>query len=547
MIGLRELRRREITSWDEAASRTFELPAIERYNIAADCLRAPGDATALFAVAGDDIRRVTVGELDIASARLAAGLRSLGLEPGDRVAIKLSQSVEMAVAILAVLRAAGVVVPISNVLGDDGVRYRLGHSRPRILIAAGSERETALAADLDLTLVATGEDGPSPTMRELVERAPSAGGEMAATRPDSPALLLYTSGTTGKPKGVLHGHRVILGHHAIDYALDLIRPDDVAYSPVDWAWAGGLFLGLLVPRAYGIPVVAFREPRFDAERTLALMRSCGVSVGLFPPTVLRLLRQSDAVTPERARELRLRCFVTGAEAVEPELFGWAAKVLGVTVNNAYGQTEANALIGHSSALGALDPAALGRPYPGRRVAVVDDAMQPVPAGDLGQVAVAADDPVCMLGYWNDPDATAAKIVDGWLPTGDTAHVDERGEFFFHGRSDDMIKSGAYRIGPAEVEAAVLLHSAVAECAVVGLPDPVRGQIVTAFVRLRGPDAASDELTAALQQQVREKVGAHAYPRDVRYVADLPRTTLGKVDRKTLRERFAAGVHEEARR
>jgi acetyl-CoA synthetase len=537
VIGLRELRRRDVTSWEDAGP-SLEWPIIDRYNIAADCLRGPSDATALLAVEGDGIRRVTVGELDAASARLAAGLRSLGLEPSDRVAIKLSQSIDMAVAILAVLRAGAVVVPVSNVLGDDGVRYRLGDSDPRIVIAAGSEQEAALAAELAVTLVATEAGGPRPTMRELIERAPSGERSLAPTAPDSPALLLYTSGTTGKPKGVLHGHRVVLGHHAIDYALDHVRPDDVAYSPVDWAWAGGLFLGLLVPRAYGLPVVAFREPRFDVERTLEILRICGVSAGLFPPTVLRLLRQSGAVTADVARRLRLRCFVTGAEAVEPALFEWAAEELGVVVNNAYGQTEANALIGHSSVLGPLDPVALGRAYPGRRVAVLDEAMRPAPAGELGQIAVAADDAVCMLGYWNDPEATARKLADGWLPTGDTAHVDDRGQFFFHGRSDDMIKSGAYRIGPAEVEAAVLLHPAVAECAVVGLPDPVRGQVVTAFVRLRAPEAAGDELTATLQREVRERVGAHAQPRDVRYVSELPRTTTGKVDRRVLRERFA---------
>jgi acetyl-CoA synthetase len=337
---------------------------------------------------------------------------------------------------------------------------------------------------------------------------------------------------------VLHGHRVLLGHHAIDFALDFIRPGDVSYGPVDWAWGGGLFLGFLVPLAHGVPVVAFREPRFDPARTIELMRACGVSIGLFPPTVLRMLRQSGLVTPEVAATLRLRCLVTGAEAVEPELFGWAASELGVTVNNAYGQTEANALIGHSTALGALEPTCLGRAYPGRGVVVLDDELRPCAPGVAGQIAVRADDPVCMLGYWNDEEATRAKFVDGWLPTGDTAHVDEHGQFFFHGRSDDIIKSGAYRIGPTEIEATLLLDAAVAECAVVGLPDEVRGEVVTAFVRLRPGAAGDEDLTARLQQQVRARVGGHAYPRDVRYVDDLPRTSTGKIDRATLRRRFA---------
>jgi acetyl-CoA synthetase len=493
MIGLRDLAVRG-TSWETP----FALPAITTYNIAADCLRHDGVALRVFE--GED---VTFAELDALSGRFASGLLARGVQPGDRVAVKLSQSLEMAVAVLGVLRLGAIVVPLSTVLGEDGLRHRLSDSAPRVIVDAGS--------------FALG-DAVAP---------------MAATTPDTPAILLYTSGTTGKPKGVLHGHRVILGHHAIDFALDGIRPGDVSYGPVDWAWGGGLFLGLLVPLAHGIPVVAYREPRFDPEKALAVMRSCGVSVGLYPPTVLRLLRQSGLARPDR---LRLRCFVTGAEAVEPELLEWAAQDLGVTVNNAYGQTEANALIGHSTMLGPVDAAALGRPYPGRRIALLDDELRRVGPGEAGQIAVATDDPVCMLGYWNQPEASQRKLAGGWLMTGDTAHADERGQIFFHGRSDDLIKSGAYRIGPAEVEAALLLDESVAECAVVGLPDAARGEVVTAFVRLR-EGVADEQLTLRLQQRVRVKVGAHAYPRDVRYLGELPRTSSGKVDRAGLKRSF----------
>jgi acetyl-CoA synthetase len=536
MTGLRDLAF-DASSWEEA-ERRFSPPRIDQYNIAADCLRAPASAPAILTVDGDGIATTTYGDLERASARLAAGLGALGVRPGDRVAIKLSQSVEMAVAILAVLRAGAIVLPVSNVLGADGIRYRLDSAGPRLLIAAGTEEERDLAAEAGLRLIATRDGATGATLDALIRGAPASSGGFAPTTPDTPALLLFTSGTTGKPKGVLHGHRVVLGHHAIHFALDGIRPGDVSYSPVDWAWAGGLFLGLLVPLARGVPIVAFREPRFDAERVLGLLRDGGVSVGLFPPTVLRMLRHSGLVTPHVRDGLRLRCLVTGAEAVEPELFGWAAEELGVRVNNAYGQTEANALIGHSGMLGDLDETCLGRPYPGRRIALVDDELQPVAPGEPGQVMVGAEDPVCMLSYWNDPEATARKLAGGWLPTGDTAHADERGQLHFHGRSDDLIKSGGYRIGPAEIEAALLRDPTVAECAVVGLPDAVRGEVVTAFVRLRDPAGAGDELTKVLQRQVRGAVGAHAYPRSVRYVEDLPRTTTGKVDRATLRRKFA---------
>jgi acetyl-CoA synthetase len=494
VTGLRDLVLRDARSWEDAAAR-FRVRLPGRYNIAADCLSAPAGDVALIDADGG---RVTFGELDALSARVAGGLAALGVAPGDRVAVRLSQGVDMASCVLAVLRLGAILVPISTVLGADGVAHRLADSEPRVVI---------------------GEAGVPP--ERLREGAPA---PFAATAPDTPAILLYTSGTTGKPKGILHGHRVLLGHHAIDFALDGIRVGDVSYGPVDWAWGGGLWLGLLVPLAHGIPVVAFRERRFDPERTVALLRAHGVSVGLFPPTVLRLLRQSGVPLDG----LRLRCLVTGAEAVEPDLLEWAAEELGVTVNNAYGQTEANALIGHSSLLGALDPTSLGRPYPGRRIALLDDDLQPVAPGEPGQIAVAADDPVCHLG-----------APPGWLLTGDTAQAGERGQLYFVGRADDIIKSGAYRIGPAEVEAALLLDAAVAECAVVGLPDPARGQVVTAFVRLRGDAAGGAELTERLQQHVRARVGGHAYPRDVRYVGDLPRTSTGKVDRATLRRAAAA--------
>ena len=534
MIRLAGLSVRGARSWDDASAR-FAWPAAGSYNIAADCLDHAGTKTALISVTADGVRRITFASLDSMSARLAAGLAGLGLTAGDRVAVKLGQSVEMAVAVFAVLRAGGIVVPVSNVLAEDAVRHRLADSQPRIVIAAGSEQEAALASEVGATLVRAGGPGPGHSLDGLAAGAAGAA-RPASTRPDSPALLLYTSGTTGKSKGVLHGHRVLLGHHCVDYALNYISPDDVSWSPVDWAWAGGLLLGLLVPLAHGVPVVAFRETRFAADRTLSVLADCGVSVGLFPPTALRLLRHSGEVTREITRRLRLRCLVTGAEAVEPDLLAWARTDLGTQVNNAFGQTEANALIGHSGVLGSLDPACLGRAYPGHQVALLDDGLMPVAPGQPGQIAVRADDPVAMLRYWNAPEATASKVTGGWLLTGDMAHADEAGQVFFHGRDDDIIKSGGYRLGPAEIEAALLAHPAVAECAVVGLPDPLRGQAVIAFVRLREDGPQAGELTAELQQQVRSTVGAHAVPRTVCYVADLPRTSTGKVSRAALRVR-----------
>jgi acetyl-CoA synthetase len=554
MIGLADLAHPETRTWNEA-EKAFVWPAVTDYNIAADCLRTDPAKTALIAIDGDVTTEFTFGRLNELSARLGTALHGLGVGHGDRVAVKLSQGAPMAIAVLAVLRIGAILVPISNTLGEDALRHRLEDSAPRVVIASGSAADLAFAAEIGVVFISTdgaagrgaGSEGMAGrsvdrlsvgalSMDALIASAPAGTQGFTRTGPDTPALLLYTSGTTGTSKGVLHGHRVVLGHHAIDLALDHVRADDVAYSPVDWAWAGGLLLGLLVPLARGLTVVAFRDTHFDPERMVEILRETGVSVGLFPPTALRMLRRSGALTPDVAAALRLRSLVLGAESVEPELSDWARE-LGISVNNAFGQTEANALIGHSAVLGALDRDCLGRAYPGHQIAILDAALHPCPPGVAGEIALRADDPVCMLRYWNASDATAKKIRNGWLLTGDAGHADDRHQIYFHGRTDDLIKSGGYRIGPAEIEAAIMLNPAVVECAAVGLPDPVRGQAVAAYVTLADGQEGTDLLSRQLQDQVRTKVGAYAYPRTVSYVRSLPRTTAGKVDRNALRRAF----------
>lgn len=539
MIGLADLVRPDLASWTDATP-DIDLPKITGqhlpYNIAEDCLQAPGDRVALIDIdpdldphRADGVRgrQLTFAELADAAGRCAALLTGHGVGAGDRVAVKLPQGAAMAAAVLGTLRVGAIVVTVSDVLGDEAIAHRLRDSGARVLVCSGDDRERRIAGRAGAAVV------PARDPDWLDRHEPLT--TFPGTTTDDPALLLYTSGTTGKSKGVLHAHRVLLGHHGLDLAWDRVRVGDVAYSPVDWTWGGGLFLGLLAPLAYGMAVVAFREPHFDPARTAAIMRATGVSVGLFPPTALRALQRSQALTAEAVAGMRLRALVTGAEAVEPELTTWARRTLDLSINNAFGQTEANALVGHAHVLGDLDPASLGRAYPGHRVAILDAAHQPVPDGELGEIAVRADDPVCMLGYWNDARATSAKLGNGWLLTGDSGRRDAEGNLFFHGRADDLIKSGGYRIGPAEIEAALFSHPAVQRCAAVGLPDPVRGQQVVAYVVLADGFRAGTDLTAELQDRVRTQVGAHAYPRRVEYVDGLATTTTGKVDRRALRD------------
>ncbi len=540
MIRLRDLRLPVATTWEEAER--FSPPTGDRYNIATDCLSHPHHSTAIIEAEHSGDRIISYGELDRRSANLAAHLRDRGVTPGDRVAIKLSQSIDMAVVVLATIRAGGIVVPLSNVLARSGLEHRLADSAPSVLVAADADPVFEAIDDLGAHVIGDVVRLPVSQVQQI-----STSGEgrdsLPDTSADEPALLLYTSGTTGKPKGVLHGHRVLLGHHAVDLAFDHVRPEDVAYSPVDWTWAGGLMLGLLVPLAHGVTIVAHREPRFDPAATTELMERTGVSIGLFPPTVLRMLRASGALGHESVRNTRLRCFITGAEAVEPELIGWGRE-LGITINNAYGQTEANALVGHAATLSPeLDQATMGRPYPGHLIAILDDDLTPITDDAPGQLAVSDDDPVCMLEYWRNPHATSAKMRGGWLLTGDTVHRNSDDSLQFHGRSDDIIKSGAYRLGPAEIEAAVLRHAAVAECAAIGLPDEIRGEVVAVVVRLgdsRSTDQI-DDLGDELRDLVRSHVGAHAYPRVVHVVDDLPKTTTNKTDRAALRRSLLEGT------
>lgn len=542
MIGLRELRLADPATWDDAAR--FAVPPISHYRIADDCLRAEPNKVAIIEVLDGAHRTLTFGELDARSARLANHLMSIGVGPGDRVAIKLSQSIDMAIAVFGVLRAGGIVLPVSNVLAAGGLDHRLSDADPTVIIHSADDtaaREAGQRRSIRSLITRRGSDG-APTLEEIVASGPGTVICPTAGHADEPALLLYTSGTSGKPKGVLQAQRFLLGHHALDIAFDRIRDDDVAYSPVDWTWAGGLMLGLLVPLAHGVTVVASREPGFDPPKVFDMMRSTHVSIGLFPPTVLRMMRKAGVLDADAVASTRLRCFITGAESVEPELIEWTARI-GLVVNNAYGQTEANALIGHAACLGDLDQRSMGRVYPGHTVEVLDDQLQPADVGVAGQVAVRADDLVCMLEYWRNAAATASKIVDGWLLTGDTAHRNSDGTMYFHGRNDDIIKSGAYRLGPAEIEAAVLRAPDVVACAVIGLPDPVRGEIVSAVVELAAGATPNDAREAAIVDLVRSTVGAHAYPRDIRYIERLPRTTTGKVDRASLRTSITAELQE----
>jgi acetyl-CoA synthetase len=457
------------------------------------------------------------------------------------VGILLPQRVETGLAHLAIYKLGAIAVPMSILFGPQALTYRLGDSGAKAVVTDRDHLELVaeVAAQLGTVTVIVVDDAPRPhrSFWALVEDG-SPAAPVARTAPDTPALLIYTSGTTGSPKGALHGHRALLGHlPGFELSHDFFpQGDDRFWTPADWAWIGGLMDALLPSWFHGRPVVAAARGRFDPEWALRLMAAEQVRNVFLPPTALKLMRQAGAT----AGGVSLRTVMCGGEPLGEEILAWARETLGVTINEIYGQTEANYVVGNCQAAWPVRPGSMGRPYPGHDVAVLDPGGRPVAAGELGELAVRVPDPVAFLEYWGRPDATAAKYTaDGaWLRTGDLGRADADGYLWFASRSDDIITSAGYRIGPAEIEETLLHHPAVAMCAVVGVPDAVRGQAIKAFIQLADGREPSPVLEEDIRQLVRTRLAAYEYPRHFEFVDQLPLTATGKIRRADLRRREA---------
>ncbi len=515
------------------------------FNIAISvCDRHARDRSRLAMIYEDAEGRVsehTFAEFQARSNQFAHVLAALGVRRGDRVGIVLPQRPETAVAHLAAYKLGAVALPLSTFFGPEALGYRLRHSGARVAVTDVQSLETILAIretlpDLGHVVAVGGADARGIVDYHQAIADASDSFEPVATASDDPALIIYTSGTTGPPKGALHAHRVLLGHlPSIEFCHEYFpKPGDRFWSPADWAWIGGLIDVLLPSWYYGVPVVAYRQSKFDPERAFEIMGRHHVRNSFLVPTMLKMMRQ---VGDPRARYgVDLRSIFTGGEPAGEEVIRWSEDVLGVTPNEGYGQTEANLVVGNCSQLMPVKPGSMGRPVPGHTVEVLTEDGRPAPVGEIGEVAVRRPDPVMFLGYWSDPQATREKFRGDWLLTGDLARKDEDGYFWFVSRKDDVISSGGYRIGPGEIEDCLAGHPAVAVAAVVGVPDPVRGEVVKAFVLLRDAVRGTPELGRELSEHVRRRLAAHEYPREVEFVDSLPTTTTGKIKRGDLRQR-----------
>jgi len=536
----------------ESARDAFRWQIPERYNIGVDvCDRwaqvAPQRVALIHEIADGVVERLTFGALREQSNRAANVLRAHGVMPGDRVAILLGQSSQTAVMHVAAYKAGAIVVPLFSLFGPQALEYRLRDSGARLLLtdADGAQKITAIRVrlpQLETVLVTAGAAGPQ--INQAATPAPDTldfEAQMACacaaftpvdTRAEDPALLIYTSGTTGNPKGALHAHRVLLGHlPGVEMSHGgRVEPDDLFWTPADWAWIGGLLDVLLPALHHGVPVVARRFAKFDAVQALNLMVRHRVRNVFLPPTALKMLRAHCQPLPP----LALRSVASGGESLGAQMLAWGREALGVEIHEFYGQTECNMVLSACSRWFAAKPGCVGRPVPGHDVRIVDARGAPLAVGQTGQIAVRAPDPVMFLGYWGRPEATAQKFAGDFLLTGDMGCMDADGFIRFVARDDDVITSAGYRIGPGPIEDCLVAHPAVQLAAVVGQPDDERTEIVKAVVVLAQGFTPSDALTRQLQEHVRTRLAAHEYPRVIEYTDALPMTATGKIIRRALR-------------
>ncbi|WP_225842474.1 acyl-CoA synthetase [Streptomyces albus] len=495
----------------------------ERYNMAADVAdRHPGDKLALvFEDHTGHREEVRWQQVQDRSRQVAAHLHALGVRKGDRVAVLLPQRPDTPATYLGVLRTGAVLVTMSLLWADEPIRYRLADSGAGVLI---TERAALGRAEgFDGTVV----DVDDPAIGALAPEYAT-----APTAADDPALIFYTSGTTGPAKGIVHAHRTLLGHNEFRHCHDL-RPGDVFYGAGDWAWSMAKLMGPL--RAGAVHLVHRPAAGFDPAGLLAAMSRNKVTTALVNPTFLRKMMQDvpDAGT-RYPQSLRVVC--CSNEPLTPDLIDWFREQFGVTLLDYYGSTESYPLLGNFPGV-PVKPGSMGRPLPGWDVALLDEHDREVPVGQPGEICLrAGSNPQYPLGYWNRPEASAETFGGTWYRTKDQAVMDEDGYFWFLGRTDDVIKTSGYRVGPYEVEAVLRGHPAVADAGVVGVPDPVRGQAVKAWIELNPGYEPGDELAREISGFARTTHSRFAYPRLIEFTDELPRSATGKVQRAALRAR-----------
>ncbi len=530
----------EASNYDDLY-RDFRWDIPVRFNIATACCDRHADGTnrlALIYVDEDGgATRHSFDDISDFSRRFANVLKADGLARGDRVAVFLSQSLELPIAHMAAFRSGLVSIPLFALFGEDALEFRLSNSGAKAIITdeAGWEKLTKIRDRLPyLQDIYVTSDAVHAGAKPFWSSIETASDEFITidTSADDPALIIYTSGTTGNPKGALHAHRVVLGHLPnVEMCHDFLpRPGDLMWTPADWAWIGGLINALFAAWYHAVPIVGHRARKFEPQAAMQMMADHGIRNVFLPPTALKLMRQADV----KHSGVELRSIFTGGESLGGELLGWVRATFGIDAHEVFGQTECNLVIGSNSKLFPIRPGSMGKATPGFDVRIVNDKAEELPRGQRGIIGVRQPNPCTMLEYWRNPEATAKKYVGDFLLTGDLGIQDEDGYFWYVSREDDVITTAGYRVGPSEIEHTLMKHPAVAMSAVVGIPDPIRTESIKAWIVLRPGFTPGDALAREIQEFVKVQLAAHEYPRYVQFTDTLPMTATGKVLRRELR-------------
>jgi len=534
----------------EEAREEFEWELPNDFNLAFDLLRKHEDPRARVALLmgySDGTREtLTFHDLDVRSNQLARALADLGVGRGDRVALMIPQKPAAPITHLACWKLGAISLPLTVLFGADATRYRLRDSGAKAVVVDASERDTIDAVrddcpDLKHVIEVDGPAGEGQTddghrFVDLLAAQPRTY-DIVDTDPETPAMILYTSGTTGPPKGVLHTHGLGPGMCPGMYMLNELDVvgDHVMWTHADWAWITGPS-HMITAWHHGRPLVGYPMDEFDPELAFEILEEFGVTKAFAAPTACRMMMNVEA--PSDRYDLVLEGLISGGEAVTPEIREWVDEEFGIVVNEVYGQTEATPIVGTCHSWGVTKQGSMGKPMPGHTVEIIDpETGQRCPTNEMGEIAIQrSDDPLVFEEYWNKPDKTDAVTLDNWHLTGDLARRDEGGYLWYETRADDVIITSGYRVGPSEVESVVLDHPDIEQAGVIGVPDDTRGEVIKAFVQPTPDATRSDALRDEIRDLVRERLAKYEYPREIEFMDELPMTTTGKIRRVDLRER-----------
>ncbi|MBW1690142.1 MAG: AMP-binding protein [Deltaproteobacteria bacterium] len=529
----------------EEVTNNFKWEIPEHYNVGVDVCDKWADEKYRLALIYIDREgrdhKYTFWELKNLSNQLANALRARGIEKEDRVGILLPPCPEALLSHIAIYKLAAIAVPLLPLFGPQAVEFRLENSESKAVITDTENLPKVLDSkdrlpNLELIMVVnSGGREDTVDFWEDLEKG-SRAFDPAPTKPEDPALIIYTSGTTGPPKGTLHGHQILLGIlPGFEFYHNLFpRQGDLVWTPLDWAYIGGSYDTLFPTLHHGYPLLAYRPRRFDPEEAFYYVAKYGVTNIMAVPTVLRMMMNAVKY-PREQYDLRLRSITVGGETLGEELAAWCKNSLGVELNEQYGQTECDLVIGFCSEVMNIVPGAIGKAVPGHIVEIINEKGEVMGPGELGEIAVKCPDPVMFLEYWKNPEATKEKFIGDWMRTGDFGTKDNDGYFRFTGREDDIIESGGFRIGPGEIEDCLMKHESVALVGVIGAPDKLRGEIVKAFIVPQDGVKVDEAFEKSIKEHVKTNLEAHAYPREIEFLKEMPRTKSGKILRSELRK------------